>query len=147
MLRLARECRRGERDGLTVVDDQVGTPTWAAWIARATADIVQAVQQRRAGTGDAEALGGCYHLVGRGQTSWYGFARAILAQYGFEDVAVEPVGSDAYPRPAPRPAYSVLDPGKAAETFGLDLPSWSAQLARCRQKHPDLASDLAAEGG
>ena len=120
MLRLA-----DEQDTLTVVDDQTGTPTWAGWVAEATAAILRRVL-------DDDGPGGRYHLAASGQTSWYGFARAIFAQFGREDVIVEPIPSEEYPTAAERPAYTVLDSSKARTTFDLDIPTWSEQLAALR---------------
>ncbi len=128
MLRLA-----ATRDRLTVVDDQVGCPTWAGWLATATAALVKAVLARR----DAAALGGVYHLSSAGQTSWCGFARAILPRFGHDAVEVAPVPTTAYPTPAPRPAYSVLATDKVERAFGLVVPSWEAQLAAC---HAQMAA-------
>lgn len=118
MLRLADEHER-----LTVVDDQIGTPTRAGWIAEATTAIL-----RRILGGKGLGTAGLYHLAASGQTSWYGFAKAIFAQFGREDVTVEPVSSDEYPTAAARPAYTVLDSSKAQETFDLDIPTWTEQL-------------------
>ena len=125
MLRLA-----DERDHLTVVDDQIGVPTWAGWLAEATA----AIGEQLLAASDPASLRGLYHLTGSGQTSWYGFARAIFAQFDRTDVSVEPVPSTEYPTPASRPAYTVLDSARARTTFGLSLPTWSAQLARFRER-------------
>ena len=117
-----------DHDPLTVVDDQIGVPTWAGWIAEATA----AIGEHLLATGDPSRRG-LYHLVGAGQTSWYGFARAIFAQFGRTDVEVEPVPTSEYPTPAPRPAYTVLDSTRVRDTFGLSVPPWTAQLARFRE--------------
>ncbi len=125
MLRLADTHER-----LTVVDDQTGSPTWAGWIAEATGAVVQQLD-------GGQGKGGTYHLAARGQTSWYGFARAIFAQYGRTDVTVEPVSSDAYPTAAARPAYTVLCSSALRRTFEIDVPSWSAQLARQVQRTRD----------
>lgn len=119
MLRLAQE-----RDTLQVVDDQIGGPTSTLWLAEATARLVQIAY----GRDDHSLTSGLYHAAARGQTSWYGFARAIF-QHVDMDVAVEPVTTEAFPRPAPRPAYSVLDTTRLRETFGIKPPSWSRQLA------------------
>jgi len=118
-----------EHETLTVVDDQIGVPTWAGWIAEATATI----GEQLLAAGDASALRGVYHLAGTGQTSWYGFARAIFAQFDRSDVEVEPVPTSEYPTPAPRPAYTVLDSTRVRDTFGLPVPPWTAQLARFRE--------------
>jgi dTDP-4-dehydrorhamnose reductase len=130
MLRLADDNER-----LTVVDDQTGTPTWAGWIAEATATILR----RLADSSAPDAHSGLYHLAAGGQTSWYGFARAIFAQFGRDDVDVEPIPSSEYPTAADRPAYTVLDAGRARDAFGLSIPTWSAQLAACRARMDDGA--------
>ncbi len=119
-----------EHDSLTVVDDQIGVPTWAGWLAEATATIGEQLLAAE----DFSSLRGLYHLAGTGQTSWYGFAQAIFAQFGRADVAVEPVPSTEYPTPAPRPAYTVLDSSRARTTFDLTLPTWTAQLAHFRER-------------
>ncbi len=119
MLRLARE-----RDELQVVDDQIGAPTSALWLADATGQLIKNAYARD----DHSATSGLYHAVARGQTSWYGFARAIF-QHASVDVTVDPVSTQAFPRPAPRPAYSVLDTTRLRGTFGIHPPSWSRQLA------------------
>ncbi|MFB6247873.1 MAG: dTDP-4-dehydrorhamnose reductase [Salinibacter sp.] len=122
MLRLA-----DEHDTLTVVDDQTGTPTRAGWIAEATAAVLGQVLE----TGGP---GGLYHLAASGQTSWYGFATAIFAQFGRDDVTVEPIPTEEHPTPAARPAYTVLDSSKARTTFSLSIPTWSEQLAALRRQ-------------
>jgi dTDP-4-dehydrorhamnose reductase len=123
MLRLGRE-----RDRLQVVDDQFGSPTSTLWLADATRHVIQCVL----GSIDMGRTSGIYHSVSRGQTSWYGFAQAIFRVFDV-DVEVEPVDTSAFPRPASRPAYSVLDPSKLMRTFGLQPPSWSRQLADIRK--------------
>ena len=92
MLRLA-----GDRETLSVVDDQIGQPTWSHDLAAA---IVQLL--------DAEAPFGIYHGTNSGQTSWFGFARAVFEEAGLDPERVTPTGSADFVRPAPRPAYSVL---------------------------------------
>ncbi|WP_263784977.1 dTDP-4-dehydrorhamnose reductase [Salinibacter grassmerensis] len=120
MLRLA-----DDTDRLTVVDDQLGVPTWAGWLAEATTTICNSLLGA-----EGASKAGCYHLAGTGQTSWYGFARAVFAQFGRTDVAVEPVSSDAYDTAAPRPAYTVLDSSRARAAFDLPATTWTAQLDR-----------------
>ncbi|MFO8098301.1 MAG: dTDP-4-dehydrorhamnose reductase [Salinibacter sp.] len=117
-------------DRLTVVDDQIGSPTSAGWIAEAT----QAVLQHLWEGNDPR---GIYHMAAGGQTSWYGFARAIFAQYGPSDVEVVPVSSDEYPTAAARPAYTVLCSERMRQTFGVEASSWTAQLAQHRQRTRD----------
>jgi dTDP-4-dehydrorhamnose reductase len=85
-----------ERDRLTVVDDQVGQPTWAADLAELIVRLV-----------GAGAPAGTYHGTSAGRVSWLGFAREVLASAG-SPIVPEPTTSDAFARPAPRPAYSVL---------------------------------------
>ncbi|KRD45746.1 NAD(P)-dependent oxidoreductase [Cellulomonas sp. Root930] len=90
--RLARE-----RGGLDVIDDQVGQPTWTVDVADLILRLV-----------DAQAAPGTYHATSSGRTSWHGFAREVVASAGLDRQIVRPTSSDAYVRPAPRPAFSVL---------------------------------------
>ncbi|HEX8363213.1 MAG TPA: dTDP-4-dehydrorhamnose reductase [Longimicrobium sp.] len=129
ILRMARE-----RDELRVVSDQVGAPTWSRMLAEATAAILAPF---RAGAGWAIPPEKCgvYHLAARGETSWHGFAEAILAA----DPAraeqrcrrVVAISSEEYPTPAPRPRYSVLATERAETAFGVELPHWREQLGLC----------------
>jgi dTDP-4-dehydrorhamnose reductase len=125
MLRLARE-----RDELRVVDDQVGAPTWSRMIAEATAQIVGRVGFDAGGL--SRMLSGVYHLTASGTTSWFGFAKEILALDPAREEqccrSVVPITSDQYPTPARRPRYSVLDNSRIASQFGLHLPHWKTQL-------------------
>ena len=86
-----------ERDTVSVVDDQRGQPTWTVDLARAIVRLVE-----------AEAPFGTYHATSSGETTWFGFAQAIFAELGLDPARVRPTTTDAFPRPAPRPAYSVL---------------------------------------
>jgi dTDP-4-dehydrorhamnose reductase len=124
MLRLARE--RGQ---LRVVSDQYGTPTWSRTVAQATADILA---QARVGGGDWwDRHGGLYHLACQGQTSWHGFAEAIM-QATADPVPVVPISTADYPTPARRPPNSTLDASRLANCF-CRLPDWRAALALCLQ--------------
>ncbi len=136
MLRLA-----GENDRLTVVDDQIGVPTWAGWCAEATASVCE-----RLLADDAAPEAGCYHLAGTGQTSWYGLARAVFAQFGRTDVTVEPVSSDEYETAAPRPAYTVLDSRRARAAFDLPATTWTAQLSRFHKHVRTAGGEHVARG-
>ncbi|MFC5379481.1 dTDP-4-dehydrorhamnose reductase [Aquipuribacter nitratireducens] len=108
----------GERESLDVVDDQVGQPTWA----RDVADLAVAVVR-------AGAPHGTYHATAAGQVSWFGLTRALLAHLGEDPGRVRATTSEAFRRPAPRPAWSVL--GHAAwQNSGVTAPrAWEAALA------------------
>jgi dTDP-4-dehydrorhamnose reductase len=114
MLRLA-----GERETLTVVDDQVGQPTWARDLA------VQIVALL-----DAGVRSGIFHGTNSGQTSWWGFARAIFAEAGLDSERVQPIDSSAFPQKAPRPAYSVLGHDAWASTGLQPMRNWADALAQ-----------------
>jgi dTDP-4-dehydrorhamnose reductase len=122
MLRLFRE-----KDELRVVDDQVGGPTWSRMLAEITAQVLHRILR---GEIDPVRIRGLYHVTGGGETSWYGFARAILELSGLT-CNLLPIPSSGYRSPARRPLYSVLDNTKLWETFGLALPPWEASLRQC----------------
>ena len=110
---MAARALRGEPS--RVVDDQVGSPTWARHLAERLALAPQ-------------APAGTYHLAGAGAVSWYGLARAVHEEVGADPALVQPCGSDEYPRPAPRPAYSALD-DRAWREAGLPaMPDWRDAL-------------------
>jgi dTDP-4-dehydrorhamnose reductase len=111
ILRLA-----SERDRLTVVEDQVGCPTFTGHLGAALVGI--------AGRG-REAPRGILHLAGGGECSWFEFAREIVAAGGVESCEVVPVSTQQFPRPAPRPAYSVL----RSERGAAALPHWRRGLS------------------
>ncbi len=114
MARLERE-----RETVSVVDDQRGSPTWAADLARALVELAR-----------SSAPAGVYHCTNSGDTTWCGFARAIFEELGADPDRVLPATTDAFPRPAPRPAYSVLS-SRAWTAAGLTpLPGWRDALAR-----------------
>ncbi len=114
-----------DRDVVRVVADQVGTPTPAALIAEVTAQVLQ----------HGGGLSGTWHLTGKGETSWHGFAEAIFAEAVSAGMLtrrpkVEAITTAEYPTPAKRPAYSHLDVTKLEQDFGLVLPMWREGLQR-----------------
>jgi dTDP-4-dehydrorhamnose reductase len=128
MMRLARE-----REALRVVSDQVGCPTWSRMIAETTALALGQVLRAP----DRERFNGTYHLAAAGQTSWHGFAQAIIdgmPPEGKKCTRVEPITTAQYPLPAKRPAYSVLSCEKLQRVFGLRLPPWDESLNQVLEK-------------
>ncbi|BAZ22462.1 dTDP-4-dehydrorhamnose reductase [Kalymmatonema gypsitolerans NIES-4073] len=125
MLKLARE-----REEIRVVADQVGAPTWSRMIAESTAQILSHGTQDLIGF--LRSNSGIYNLTATGQTSWYGFAKAIFEldskrnEHKLKKLVAIP--SEQYPTPAKRPAYSSLDTQKIFSTFKLALPSWQRNL-------------------
>lgn len=114
MVRLLRE-----REELSVVNDQIGSPTYAGDLAQAIIEILDAATWQP----------GIYHYSNEGQLSWYDFALAIRDHIG-ATCAVHPVPTSAYPTPAKRPAYSLLDKGKIKRTFNVQVPFWLDTLKR-----------------
>jgi dTDP-4-dehydrorhamnose reductase len=102
-----------KQPSLRVVSDQYGSPTYAPHLAAAVARLI--------GTGAY----GTYHMAGRGGTSWFALTRALFGHFGIER-SVEPVSTGEFPRPAPRPRYSVLTTIQEPQIL---LPSWEEGLA------------------
>jgi len=131
ILRLARE-----RDELRVVNDQVGAPTPAHAVAAATADVLRA---------HGAAASGLFHVAAGGQTTWFGFAEAILdlARTRLPHLPrVVPISAVEYAAPAARPANSVLDCAKAATMLGVRIAHWRACLDEVwRQLPPQFPGD------
>jgi len=140
ILRLARE-----RNELRIVADQVGAPTSARLIAEAVAAMLSDGRERFAAR--AAQAQGLVHFAAAGETSWHGFAGAIvegLRSRGVE-LAVErivPIPTEAYPARAARPRNSRLDLGRLRQVFGISLPDWRVALDRELDR---LVADLRAE--
>ena len=105
------------RDCLKVVADQQGCPTYSNDLAEAILDLVEV------------GTGGIFHAVNTGATTWHGFALAIAECLG-ADVKILPVSTEEFPRPAPRPRYSVLDTSRLEAELGRGMPSWRDALQR-----------------
>ncbi|MEA1887276.1 MAG: dTDP-4-dehydrorhamnose reductase [Bacteroidota bacterium] len=123
ILRLA-----GDKDEINVVNDQTGSPTWAADLASAIMVILkQSIKDEK------RFVNGIYHYSNQGQCSWYEFAREIKKLKGL-DLKINPVSSAEFPLPAKRPAYSVLSLDKIKKTFNIEIPAWQDSLAKCLKK-------------
>ena len=106
------------RESVTVVDDQIGSPTWVGDLADALLALAR-----------SEAPPGTYHATNAGAVSWCGFARAVFEELGADPARVLPTDTAGFPRPAPRPAYSVLS-GTTWQAAGLPpLRHWREALA------------------
>lgn len=123
MLRVA-----AERDSLRVVADQFGAPTSAALIADVTSQAISRGWSRFA---PAVAPNGIYHLCAAGETSWHGYAQALLERAAQRGASlrvgadqVQPIPASEYPLPAARPLNSRMDTTKLKSTFGLSIPDW-----------------------
>ncbi len=121
MLRLG-----AEKSFVNVVDDQVGTPTYAADLAETILNLI-----RRFQSGGLSR--GIYHYTNEGVCSWYDFATEIMQMAGFS-CKVNPIPGMLYPTPVKRPSYSVLDKNKLRKALDLEIPHWKDGLMRCMQK-------------
>jgi dTDP-4-dehydrorhamnose reductase len=125
MLRLAKE-----RTELRIIDDQIGSPTSSECIAQATADVLSQVLAP-CGVG-MQGRRGIYNLTSGGETSWFGFTKAIMTQaaarFGSPLPNLVPITTADYPTPAKRPANSRLSCRHLDETFGVRLPHWEQSL-------------------
>ena len=118
MLRLT-----AERESLSVVFDQIGTPTYAGDLALGIFSVIEGGQLR--------GNEGIYHFSDEGACSWYDFAVEIAAAVGHDKCRIAPCHTAEYPSKAPRPAYSVLDKSKFKPTFGIEIPHWRESMLYC----------------
>jgi len=117
---ILRLCR--ERESISVIYDQIGTPTYAHDLAKAILDTLD--------TAITKKISGVYNYSDEGVASWYDFAVAI------RDIAalktkITPIETTQYPTPATRPKYSVLNKKKVKDTFGIEIPYWRDSLVDC----------------
>jgi len=112
MLRLAET-----RDEISVVSDQIGTPTYAGNLADVILKIISSKNTNF----------GLYHYSNEGQTSWYGFAKAIFEGSNLK-IKTTPIKTEAYPTPAKRPVYSVMDKTKITSSLKIEIPLWDGQI-------------------
>jgi dTDP-4-dehydrorhamnose reductase len=125
MLKLARE-----RDRLTVIDDQIGSPTGADLLADLSAHVLRTAAQR-------PEVAGTYHAVASGETSWFDYARHVIefARAQGQELrvapdAIAPVPTSAFVTAARRPGNSRMNTTKLRETFGVHLPAWQNGVDR-----------------
>lgn len=120
MLRLA-----SERDSLSVVNDQIGTPTNAVDLAEALIKIILSPITHH----PSPKTFGIYNFSNEGQCSWYDFAKKIF-EINNISINLQPIPTSSYPTSAKRPAYSVLDKSKIKSTFGIEIDSWETSLRK-----------------
>lgn len=115
MIRLSND-----REELSVVSDQIGTPTYAGDLAEVILKII--IEENK--------QFGIYHYSNEGVASWYDFASAIFEESKI-NMRVSPIKTEAYPTPASRPAYSVMDKTKINEGLKIEIPHWKDSLKKC----------------
>ena len=117
MLRLARD-----HDSVSVVNDQLGQPTWTVDVANQLVNLL-----------DAGVTRGTWHATNSGEATWYEFARAVYSQAGLDPDRVKPTSSAEFVRPAPRPPYSVLGHAQWQHNGFAEPRNWRAALAAAAQ--------------
>ena len=140
-----------QREELRIVRDQIGAPTWSREIAGSTARILAPLLYSTRALSSIGDVTGVYHMTAAGDTTWYGFAQAILDEVsqsppGLSWIAsatggrpilargILPITTAEYPTPAHRPAYSVLSNSRLLRDFSLQLPDWRTQLRGAFQR-------------
>ena len=117
MIRLGKE-----KESINVVNDQIGTPTYAADLAKAIMQIIEESEKSKT------FQSGIYHYSNEGVCTWYEFCLKIHELAGITTCKVHPVSTAEYPTKAVRPQYSVLDKAKIKEKFHLTIPNWEESL-------------------
>lgn len=115
-----------QRESLTVIYDQIGSPTYARDLAVA---ILKIVEKIRSGENDVP---GVYHFTNEGAISWFDFAYFIIDHYKLP-CKLKPIRTEEYKTLAVRPAFSVLDKRKIKETLKIEIPHWHTSLIECLQ--------------
>jgi dTDP-4-dehydrorhamnose reductase len=156
ILRLATE-----REELKVVDDQVGTPTCAFHLAQATTEILTGISAKTKSEFISSEVTGIYHMTAAGETTWYEFAKAILAEASClqHDLTwltsatnarpiiarcILPISTKEFWSHTRRPARSVLSNERLSQNFGVTLPDWRTQLRRCFTRERATATTSSA---
>ena len=116
-----------EKQEIEVVNDQFGSPTYAADLAETLVFIISECKKQN------ENSPGIFHYSNKGIISWYEFALAIKELTG-SPCRVNPITTEEYPTVAKRPAFSALDGSKIQEVFGIRLKDWRTSLATCLQQ-------------
>ena len=111
------------REEISVVNDQTGAPTYAPDLASAIMKIIS----------NGHWLPGIYHYSNAGKTTWFGFAEAIKQMIS-SNCRINPIPSSAYPTPAQRPQYSLLNTDKIVSAYGLHIRDWKESLQECVHK-------------
>ncbi len=112
-----------EREEISVINNQIGSPTYAHDLAKAIVDIINSGKWGP----------GIYHFSNEGEISWFDFASAIKELKGLS-CYINPIPTSAYPTPAKRPSFSLLDKGKIKDVYGLVIPSWKNSLESMLEK-------------
>lgn len=123
MLRLSKE-----KNSLSIVNDQIGTPTYAVDLATF---IIHIIHQHKTEYG-------IYHFSNEGIASWYDFAKAIF-EYSNRNIKVSPIASEEYPTKAKRPLFSAMNTMKVKKTFGRAIPHWRTSLASAIEASKSIA--------
>lgn len=122
MLRLATE-----KEELNIVNDQIGSPTYAKDLAKAILTMIQKVEN---GEVPAIKMRGIFNYSNEGQTNWAEFATEIFTLTN-QETKVHPIPTSEFPTKAARPAYSLMDKSKFKETFGIPIRNWEVALKDC----------------
>lgn len=112
-----------EREEVRVINDQKGTPTYAAHLAESLLSVVDKIEE-------GEDVKGIYNFSNSGYTTWYGFAKKI-AEIKNSNCRVVPISTTEYPTPAARPKYSVLDTTKIKQLIRQEIPGWEKGVLDC----------------